>query len=179
MREIFDSYNPDEPFPGYNGGGLANETPEAVSCLYGGASGRVFDVYKTSVVMQDIIFKMANKNGEVYAPNYSVAISAEDEIVPASVVFEFEHPEFSPTNRIFREVTPPSPFTPGTRFRRPAPTIELQHKQDAVPCPVEVVDLTMDDDEEEVQEVVTILRPKREPKDTSFNISPCKKVKYS
>ncbi|KAJ7246626.1 hypothetical protein C8J57DRAFT_1720074 [Mycena rebaudengoi] len=50
--------------------------------------------------MQDIIFKMANKNGEVYAPNYSVAVSAEDEIVPASVVFEFEHPEFSPTNRI-------------------------------------------------------------------------------
>ncbi|KAJ7239643.1 hypothetical protein C8J57DRAFT_1527987 [Mycena rebaudengoi] len=46
---------------------------------------------------------MANKNGEVYAPNYSVAVSAEDEIVPASVVFEFEHPEFSPTNRIFRE----------------------------------------------------------------------------
>ncbi|KAJ6522457.1 hypothetical protein B0H19DRAFT_655995 [Mycena capillaripes] len=55
------------------------------------------------VVTEDIIFEMVNNDGKIYAPNFSLAVSELDEIVPASVVFDFEHPDFSPTNRVFRE----------------------------------------------------------------------------
>lgn len=103
------------------------------------------------------------------------AVSELDEIVPASVVFDFEHPDFSPTNRVFREQTPPSPFTPGARFRRPPPAAEKSKR----PREPEVIDLTMDEDDEDVREVVSLLHAKPEPRDVELRISPRKKVRYS
>ncbi|KAJ7852731.1 hypothetical protein B0H13DRAFT_2284269 [Mycena leptocephala] len=76
---------------------------------------QVFDGYTAilseRVVTEDIIFEMVNNDGKIYASNFSLGVSEPDEIVPASVVFDFEHPDFSPTNRVFREQTPPSPDT--------------------------------------------------------------------
>ncbi|KAJ6566023.1 hypothetical protein B0H19DRAFT_1257314 [Mycena capillaripes] len=134
----------------HNGGGLATADPERATWFVAASmddSEFVKEWYRCDlrVVTEDIIFEMVNNDGKIYAPNFSLAVSELEEIVPASVVFDFEHPDFSPTNRVFREQTPPSPFTPGARFRRPPPAAEKSKR----PREPEVIDLTMDEDDED------------------------------
>ncbi|KAJ7907480.1 hypothetical protein B0H13DRAFT_2332297 [Mycena leptocephala] len=60
------------------------------------------------VVSAGFIFDMINNDGHTYAPNYSIAVSFERKIVPATAVFDFDHSRFSPRYRV----------SASSRFRR-------------------------------------------------------------
>ncbi|KAJ7719559.1 hypothetical protein DFH07DRAFT_784618 [Mycena maculata] len=76
--------------------------------------------------------------GRVYSPNYGIAVSMDGDIVPASEVFDYDHPDFRPAMAIFKVFPPPSPFAPGPHFEQAETHGGTK----------EVIDLTMDDDDE-------------------------------
>ncbi|KAJ6563085.1 hypothetical protein DFH09DRAFT_1082575 [Mycena vulgaris] len=51
---------------------------------------------------------MTNNDGRVYAPNYAIAVSDEEDVVSASAIFDLNSKDGS---LVLRELTPPSPFT--------------------------------------------------------------------
>lgn len=113
----------------------------------------------------------------------------DGDIVPASEVFDYDHPDFRPAMAIFKVFPPPSPFAPGPRFEPAETHGGTKRKRDApAPTPieaptavVEVIDLTMDDDDEDEERQATNqvmeMLPKVEEREISLKISPCKKVK--
>ncbi|KAJ6583383.1 hypothetical protein DFH09DRAFT_1075802 [Mycena vulgaris] len=121
-----------------NGGFRAEDSASAKWFFAASMEDEVF--IRRQLVAQEFIFDMANNQGRVYAPSYSIAVSAEGEIVPASAVFDLEHPDAPPR---LRARTPPSPFTPkvSARWSR---TDAPKRKRDHV---LPVIDLTGEDDE--------------------------------
>ncbi|KAJ7706570.1 hypothetical protein B0H14DRAFT_3526020 [Mycena olivaceomarginata] len=109
------------------------------------------------VVTQDFIFEMANNDGR---------FQPEGAIVSAADVFDLNN---AAPGLVFRELTPPSPFTPRPRTRRAEQDI-LKRKRDvagpAQDSGPEIIDLTlMSDDEGEMEDVLEALRLKVEPQE--------------
>lgn len=104
-------------------------------------------------------------------------VANDGEILPAGVVFDLNHPGDGLARR---ELTPPSPFTPRPRYPPPPQGEKRKHISKADPAAgAVVIDLTMVEDEEEVQTVEAMLGVKTEPRETFLVRSPPrKKVKY-
>ncbi|KAJ7744810.1 hypothetical protein DFH07DRAFT_834318 [Mycena maculata] len=138
------------------------------------------------VVASDFVFEMCRCGGRVYSPNYGIAVSMDGDIVPASEVFDYDHPDFRPAMAIFKVFPPPSPFAPGPHFEQAETHGGTKGKRDAPieaqTAFVEVIDLTMDDDDEyeerqATNQITEMLLPKVEEREISLKISPRKKVK--